>query len=692
MLKTIYKENITLLEGGDIPIRLRPNIEKILEKLISISNPGKMSTFCISTYSCKLHITTIQSGDFNKTLDNAKKNKFRHVLVIRTNNMITAILLDNGKVIDREPINATTLTKNIHAAILEQPDGLLDANQAKNLLDMMDGILFKGLSPHQYKYRVAVSGFGSLEETKAAQKHMGQFCTFIPFSDAASRRISSSTSPTHLSTNEDGEFPDTDMLHIFIRFLTEATVRIDRGGLKDIEDKFKVKLDQQKVNIKNIKTLLNNEEFYSLLKSFNKEHEEEYSPIEFLVTLLFKFNKFNYIKYINNKSIQIDSYLLPVELPAAERAALLSAEDQNSLENYRLTHVTGEHIFSKTYESLKKIAKENSVDFDCLDGLFTLLTHSSSEALARRIGHCSEDALLDYIKVHSDEFLPSNSQTYIFSIKIPALDFDKMELVIHECCNICRLHFDEDLANLLKIKNNEITVEDIPNTDIPVIPDFKSKSSEIFFSFKPGSSGVYNALLGNSMDPNSGEIFGEDKHLDKMLDQIAHVYNFSKEHSNRLIAAAAKGNISQVQACLNEMQNGTLPIDINAKNKDDGNTALHYAAMVNASATPKVKCKIMILLLMAGANPLLVNTNGHTAAVLFGQFTEKQQRKEGIFSKTANKMTVYISKQQQTIVPPIVLQWLNVANANKLENKSIEHKIQWEILADNLSKLHRGML
>lgn len=661
MLKTTYKKNITLLDSGPIPIRLMPNIEQILKKLSLMGKAGRMSTFCISTYSCELHIVTAGLGAFKTTLDQAKKNKFRHVLVVRNPDVITAVLLDNGKEIDRELISPTTLTKDIHARILKQQDGALDSSQAKNLLDMMDGVLFKGVSPHQYKYRVAVSGFGSAQESNAAKNQLNQFGIFIPFSDEVSRLALPFSSSAQSNINEDEEFPDTDMLHIFIRFLAEATTSLDRNELSKIELKFKVKLDQQRSSIRNIKTLIGNQNFNSLLRLFNKEYGEEYSPIEFLVTILFKFNKFNYIKYINKKSIQMATYFIPLELPAAERAALLSTEDVTRLESYRLNHVTGEHVFLKYYKTLKRIAGEYDVYFGFLDQLYCLLMHTSCETLARRIGHCSEDALLDYMETHKEEFTPLDSKTYIFSIKIPDKSFDKEDLVIQERCSICQLHFDADVEKILAIESHEVTVQSAPNNDIPSIPALRDKSSTVFFKFEPGSSGVYHALISSSMEPDSGKIFGENKQFSPAIDKLVYINNFSKSHDNRLISAVAKGNMPQVKTALAEMQSGKLSVDINAKNKDDGNTALHYAAMANASESPETQCEIIILLLQTGANPFITNKNNDTAIDLFEQFTEEAQKNAGIFAAVRDVFKPYI--KQQTVIH----QWQSVVKSKRLE-------------------------
>lgn len=666
--QTIYKNKIKFIEYCQIPSHFENNARKILNILSLRGKGNRNATFCITTYPCKVKIKTIRNAEFKNEIEIAKTDSARFVMFFKTQVGITAILYDKGKEIGRETVLNSGLTNNIYKKIDSMQDSLLEENQAKEILTLIDGFFFQGISPYYRKYRVAVSGFGALQESENIKLQFdedkpNELAKFMPFIDEGyhlsslpTLMVTQEASSENAGQNPDSKcVPDLERINLFIRFLIEVTNAMTKNKIEYIEKLLRLNLKDYLQIISKVKNLINNVSFNELLNKFRDEKDVDITPVEFLIEVIFKY------KILKSNAKGFNFYKFPTTISESERERLLLDGSQKELDVYKISNLDGNDLHPGYYEILLKIALEHDIDFNALNVLYVLLMRYSNQELARRFGHCSEDNLLRYLKSHKNEFINTNCETVIFNVLIPTLDNNNRplqhELRLKERCKICDIHFDDDLLSALEFADNDLeTFLYLPskhcasnshNNTLPENSD--SKNWQLKYVFVPRAGFVSPLLEGMKSDPITGHFEGYDGDFDKIVNRLTSIINFSRTYANELIKAIAKGQIDKAKSILNKIINNELKININSVDKESGNTALHYAAMINTSESPEQMCELLLELLNAGGNPALKNISGETVLDIFEKYTDANQLATEIFLKVYLILKQKCPEQEETI-------------------------------------------
>ncbi len=634
-MMTQYGDQIKLIDHGNLPLRFRPRVIEILKKLSLEIADGKMSTFCITAFDCEVKIITLQTDERLKDiLDKEKTYRARCLLIVRSKDGVkmTCYLLENGKQVHQNPIDTVPIMKNIREEISKLQDGVLAHGDAVNMFQLIEG-LFTQESLSRIEYRVAVSGFSTAQESKTMQGKFNKLADFIPFSEKGTNHLL----PSATVKTEPSDEPDSDKLTAFIRFLEEATTQAD--NIEHTEKAYAVSLAGNKKTIKNIQRLVQDKDFSKLLKAFSDIKSEALSPIELVVLFLYKYQAFDYQAYFDKiPGIQMRSYRIPSTCSASIREKIESigwTEDAPEFEAYRIKSFSMQDFYPEIAQKIIEIANRYGINFDSLNELHQVFGSTSALALAAKSAHCSEDALLKYMQKHKEAFIAKGSSSFIFSVKITKAlkDLESLDdICIEPRCDICRIHFDHDLSEILDIPTERCSMDAVipkatNNNDMAsVLAQYKKHgNSGMFFGIKTSTPGIFNVLKTKLSHDEEDTVYGGGDEFAETINTILQTQRLQKKHKTPLIRAAALGDIDSIKQLLEKSS-----INMNDQNTDDGNTALHYAAMIDDHNSRDTAATIVLELLNAGADPTVRNKNGKHVLDVFLESSDSDKL-EGCF-------------------------------------------------------------
>jgi hypothetical protein len=638
LLSTTYGSQIKLIDEGRLLNQFTPRVLEILKKVKMTEPDGKMLTFCITVYDCEIKIVSLSAVELSKnTIDNYRKlNDSRRLLIIKHLEEITLFLIEKKKELGRENICPSGVTRNIYSKILSllgtHQEIELKIKDALDLFNVMDGLLFQGQTISPIVYRLAISGFGDDSQFDRLRKALEKLA--YPISPV-SKQASHSLPSVSTTVQPDDISPDDDKLTVFRRFLVAATGKIEKD-ISSVEHKYQVFLNEdQKNELKNIKNLFLNAGFKDLLTEFNESESKSMSHDEFLLEFMFKYEVFDYLSYFN-QHCTFNQYAIPTSA---------SGISNDELEQYRVKKLSTAAIFPTYDKRINSLADQCSVTLKSINSLYQLFSSTSAVAMAAKSAHCAEDVLLLYMKEYPEQFTAENSSTYIFSVPIEKRNCQDI-VNIQARCEVCKIHFNHDLCHILNIAEEDVLTkfETSSQSDSSSCLSKAEKellhSTGVYGKFSTLQPAVFHALSDNHRNDGKSVIFaaGEEE-CSALIKKTAQAYCFRKEHKSHLLQNAARGKLDEIRSLLEKAKHNEKQLSkmLHEKNDDDGNTALHYAAMINIHDNPETMCQIILLLLESGGDPTIRNKNDENVLVVFMNHLDYDFQ-ENIFSQTKGSL------------------------------------------------------
>ena len=652
-MQTFYNNRLSLIDRGSFPQRHEQPVLEILKRLSVSGRSGKMATFLVKFYQPRLTFRILSNTNEIKLAEKkSKENKTHHLLVIKMQELVICYLLDNGRTIASKSINNNETNRHLYLQIQSFKTENLSEEETSDLLSNIDGLLFK--EPIQkIEHFVALSGFGKEKEYHDLSQSLKMICQLVPLSKC------SSTPPTYNSSTSviqqqltNTSPPDLDRLEIFIRFLVETTTALPNTILaKEKAKVFQINLEQEHITqLESIKKLFNDTQFKEVYSRYQQKTSAP-TPVHFIVKILYQYASFDYQSYFEESGIYFHSYTKPTDMSTENWKELINRNNKVELEPYKNANSISS-LLKQDYEELASISTPEGVTTGDLNALYSLLPQSEPENIAKYIGHCSEDAMLTYLRNNPDILDCSDiEKTIIFSCLVPDENAENTQVLIHERCNICSIHFDKSISEIINVPTTKFeTYGSIPISE-PSSQTTGSKSSfpegsgVIFTIFTPYSSGVRNSmkhLLGRYDDKD--KIIVKEDQLDTFADGLNHIVNSKIKYKTQLIGAAAEGNIEKVRTLLNKPK-----LKINAQDTENGNTALHYACMFTVGNSQDNKCAIILLLLNRSCDQSLSNKNGDSALELFELYYDKEKHISKTVTEAYDKLKLCLLSDENSL-------------------------------------------
>lgn len=621
--ETLFGERFVLIEAGNIPERF---LEKATRVVKALSSNEKMLTFSVTLHDDMTETWLVgMSGHAGK---NAKRKhaEITEKLIDSALEEYNNCILMCGRYRSRPNLPdaqkgfylyRTTESEEIHVLVV-------DSNNAFATLNTFTSLNLTELTKKNRRYQRILKEIKWPENENVKndldrnfRKFIVECCrsiqvNFIGFANAAVIPASM------LVDNNDDNFLDKKT--VFKRFLQEATVKLRSNQPEDLDqflEKFNMNSLENKKLLIELRRVFTDSETQSQYEQYQQEQSHhKIEKMDFFINVFFFYNKFDAISYSGRK-MKVYDFNKTKELKEAFHEAcqkiqgnsndiidLLEETNNALIKEAEVNYLTPELVFGK--ERCRVLFERFNKDdvYGICNILFDRLFFGTNVYItAKKLAHCSEDAMLDYMQANKEFFLQRNNKTYIFSVFAEKSLDNRIQ---HRCDNCCA-HFSKDILEHI-YSSDEIGIVDEIDTSFT-----KKKGKMINLEEEDFASYV---TLKEPISPRTKKFYSDNnwivEHKPGILSLALNKNSFCifcDFNTLRFREYCAEGSVDRVRERLIEN-----PDFINEQSATAKKTALHYAAVLNK---PQEQAAIITILLEKGANPAIEDRRGHTAMNIF---------------------------------------------------------------------------